>query len=299
MKILMKILFILMVFLTNINIVLAEDFKFSNQYEVEIIESLEKEIESIPYNKMVDYILNFNYDLKNHKNKMYSVSIIKELSYKLCKEHQFYTMNEPKVSEFIKENEYNEIYDDENILKKIKTWILLRPGLMELESKNSVQEQNEEYEKYLKRRNDLFERIINNNKAYAPILAYLPLIDGAELNYKEFPNEFIKFEEKLNNLIKNYPGTEFASYAELELASNYDDKGEPQKAIEELEKLMAKTDNFFSGAGDFYSDIAGELLTLYKERADKEKMKYYMKKINPIVKNYSEIISKCNEYLEN
>lgn len=299
MKMIITTLMAFIVLFSAISLADANGFKFSNQYEVELIENLIKEIQSVSPDEITEYILNFNYEFKNHKDKMYSVCVIKKLVGKLCKENNFYTMNEPKIENYIKENEFSEIYDDENIWKKIKTWILLRRGLMELENKNSIKEQEEEYEKYLKRRNELLDRISKNSNSYAPILTYLSLLDGAELNYEEAPDEFIKCEDKLNSLIRDYPKSEFAKYAEIQLASNYDDKGDTQKAIEELEKIINTTDNFYSGAEDFHSSIAGDLLTLYRSIGNKEKVKYYMTKINPIVINYSEIISVCNKYLNN
>jgi len=296
-KIKIVIVLSLSVILFNIQNVYAENFKFENQYEVEIIEKILSEIDAVKPDNTSLYIINFNYDFYNRKDKMYSNYIIKSLVSKLCKTVPFYTINMPEITEYIKENESNEVYDDQNIWKKIKTWILLRPGLMELERKNSIKEQEEEYEKYLKRRNELLEKIIQHRSEYSMILRYLSLLDGPQLDYEERPDDFIKSEEALKKLIADYPNSEFAYYASQQLASFNDVKGNPQKAIKELENLINNTKNFYSGAGDFHSSIAGKLLTLYREAGNKEKVKYYMAKINPIVKNFNEIMAVCNKYL--
>jgi len=288
-------------FLMSFNFASANDnlnkYIFSNPYEIELIENLITEINNIEPNKISDFILGFNYDLKNRKDKMYSNCIIRLLVSNLCKKNLFYTMTDPKTSKFIEENLSNEIYDDENVWKKIKTWILLRPGLMELEKKRSIKDQEKEYEKYFMQRNELITKIIKNKNEYAPLLTYLSLLDGAALDYEERPNDFIKCEEKLKHLIKDYPDSEFAQYSAQQLASFYEVKGDPPKAIAELEKIINNSPNFYSGGGDFHSSIAGKLLTLYRDNGNKEKVKHYMKKINPIVKNYNEIISVCNQYL--
>lgn len=296
-KIIIIFVFIFLYLSLNPILAAAANFKFTNQYEVEIIEKLISDIKAVKSDDLPMYILNFNYDFYNHKDKMYSNFIVKSLVSKLCKTVPFYTINVPEITEYIKENESNDAYDDQNVWKKIKTWILLRPGLMELERKNSIKEQEEEYEKLLKRRNELFGKIIQQRTEYAMILKYLSLLDGPKLNYKERPEEFKNYEEKLKNIITSYPNSEFAYYAAQQLALFNDTKGDSQKAIKELENLINNTENFYSGAGDFHSSIAGKLLTLYRDADNKEKVKYYMTKINPIVRNYNEIMSVCNKYL--
>ena len=270
-KLVINIFFFFFFFL-NPSFVLAENSKSSNQYEIEIIEKLISEIDNVKSDDVVKYILNLDYDLYNRKDKMYSNCIIRKLVSKICKEVPFYTIKNPNVLAYINENENNEIYDDQNVWKKIKTWVLLRPGLMELENKNSVEEQEDEYERFLKRRNDLLGKIIKNRSDYTLILTYLLLLDGAELDYEERPADFLTCEENLKKLIIDYPNSEFAYYATQQLASYYDIKGDSQKAIEELEKLINNTSNFYSGAGDFHSSIAGELLTLYRNEGNKEKI---------------------------
>ena len=267
----------------------ANDFIYS-EYEVNLV----NEIESNFYNakNKIEFLVNFQYDFKLHKDKMYSIYLLNILRKSLSKSNP-YIMNNKKVLEFISKYENTNFYTDEAIWKKIIVWIFLRPGKFEVTKISS-----EEFFSYMIRRRQILENIIKNNNDYAPIALYLLRItEGDQIGIEPSKEILEKKIKELKNIIEKYPDSEFAPFTLIEISRVYFNDKEFEKAKENYLKIIKNYKNIFIGNGDLYSGVYSELLHICEILKDNDNLKKYFNKINKKIKKYEQLKYIYRQYL--
>jgi len=261
----------------------ANDFVFP-EYETQIIKKLETEINiSIVQSKVMEYVVNFKFDLATHCDKLYSIMIINLLASNLEKNvDDIYFSQQPFYVNFISENEISNSFDDISVLNKLKTWILLRPGKFDLDKIS-----DNEWNNMKNRRKKILEDIAKNNTKYAPIAHYLLTVVDSKITIPQSPVDVIQQKiTAINEFIKNYANTEFALMAKVYIINQHFCAKEYEKAIKQSEEIIKNNKNFYIGPCDLYSAVYRELLNVYSKLNEKEKIKFVIEKINKQSQNY-------------
>lgn len=265
----------------------ANEFIFP-EYEIHIVNNLQNEInESIAQLKLMEYVINFKFDLANHCDKLYSIMIINLLASNIEKNvDDVYFSQKPSYLNFISENESSDIYDDISIFNKFKVWILLRPGKFDLEKIT-----DDEWINMKKRRKKILEDISKNDIKYAPLAQYLLMVVDSELTISQSPIDVIQKKiELLNEFIKKFADSKFALLAKTNIVTQYYCIKEYEKAIKQCEEIIKNNNNLFIGPCDLYSAVYCELLPVYSKLNNKEKIKTLITKINKNSQKYDKMI---------
>jgi len=271
----------------------ADDFIYPNsndfiypEYEVKFIKDFTCNLENASYesdikcddNILIDYVLKFKFDIDSNKNKFYTIFIIKALADEL--ENNTYDMAKNEIAKnFIIQHETSKDYSDSNIWNKFLAWIIMR---------NSTQAKLNTY--FLKRRKTLLNNIIINNHNYSAIASFL-LYENEGL----WPIKCS--EEKIHKSIENYkkiiainPNSEIAGAASVLILSMYIRYSkEYNKAIQQCKDIITKYKNFYYGTNDLYFDAYIEMIEMYKQQNDKEKIIFFLRKLNKNASDYQRV----------
>ena len=275
----------------EINYPNANDYIYS-KYEINLIKELKTSLNKLKtLNDVCEYILNYKYDIKNKKNKYYSIEIILMLLNKLTAYEVVYAptndehflLKQPKIHKFVTEHENLEIYIDDEIWYKIIVWIFLKPI-------------GTEKDLYMERRLNLLKKIIDNNKEYAPIISYLLVI--IDEYYNRMYHHKMRDRDIVKTITDNYPDTEFGAFAYIDIACLYERIEQNEKAIQTLDNIFIKNPrNFFLGNSDLFSSAYAKMVRLYYKIGDKEKTSFFMKKINKNIPNIDKFFDYYNSKL--
>lgn len=293
----MRIIFLIstIILLTVCN-VLAEDFHYPNssdfnypEYEVKLLDDhflkLNKTVnQNLGEDAFINYVINYNYNINSYSKKLFSIIIINSLSMELRKNTKNLSKNEI-AQNFISKYELLDDYSDDNIWKKFIVWIVMRKSKGEKTSDH-----------FISRRCQLLESIIKNNPKYAALSSYL--LNMVELYWPNTsPQQVEKDMVFLNKFIyEDYPNTEFAFKASTLLINKYIYLKNYDQAVLECQKFFKNTDNFFTGVSDIYFDVYREMLVMYRELNQPDKIKFIIEKLNQNSKGYRDIVyiySKC------
>jgi len=270
---------------------LANDFYYPDsneckypEYEVTLINNFIIETHKLRTDiykdrELIEFVINYKYDIDSHKNKLYSIFVINKLAH-LLEERTNDNSKNNIIQNFILQHETSNDYSDKNIWNKFIVWIVLRDSI------NSDDISSD----YLSRRIKLLENIIKNNPKYAAISSYL-MIEIESIWIKPSNEDVSKGIEALELLIKTYPNSEFAAQCEVSILNklivyqkNYD------KALIQCQQIITKYNNFFTGMSDLYFDTYAQILKMYKIQDNEEMIKIFLNKLNKNSKGYKSLL---------
>lgn len=283
-----KYLFFIIIFilLTMCNVQAKEtNYPDANSYsypehEVKIIEGLKASISSLTHtNEMLNFLLNYDFDLQNNKDKFYVIEVICLLSDIPISPSESpdgspFALSNDAVTTFINANENLKKYDGISVWKKIITWLFLKSS--KSESKN-----------WRIRRHKLLLNIIENSKEFAPLVSYLLVFNDT---FYKWPSEHGKRDfEIIQGLIDQFPNSEFAAQASVELANVYFGKENSEKAIQLCQNAIYKFSNFYTGTCDLYTKAYTYLAYIYSKQNNTEKVIFFIEHANKNAPNYEQI----------
>jgi len=283
-----KIFMTIMLLLLAFNYVKADGFDYPKssdliypEYEVKLLHDHFTKLDEVISNQkqyddnaIIDYVINYNYDISSYSNKMYSVIIINSLAMELEKNAWNLSKNKT-VRDFISKYELLDKYDDSNIWNKFMTWIIMRKSFNDKTSDN-----------LLVRRCDLLEAIILKNPKYAALASYL--LNMVELYWPNTPHQAEIDIVFLNKFINDdYPNTEFAAKASTLLINKYIYLKKYDEATNECQKLFKNYKNFYTGVSDIYFDAYYEMMVMYNELKQKDNIYSTLEKLNKNSEGYS------------
>lgn len=271
----------------------ADDFIYPNsddflypEYEVKFIKDFKCNLEKVSYeadkklddNILIEYVLKFKFDIDSNKNKFYTIFIINSLADEL--ENNTYDMAKNEIAKnFILHHETSNDYSDNNIWNKFLTWIIMR---------NSIQAKLDSY--FLKRRKALLNNIIRNNHNYSSIASYLLYEIEGLWPIKCSTEKIHESIENYKNIIAQNPNSEIAGFASVLILSMYVRYSkEYNKAIEQSKEIITKYKNFYYGTNDLYFDTYVELIEMYKQQNDKDKVIFFLRKLNKNAEDYQRV----------
>lgn len=288
-----KILLIsLIIFVIKFDLAYANNFEYpdANLYkydsnEVNLFNNFEKEIKNnvprshnyITDNKIINYVLKFNYNIDSYNNKFFTVFILNELANTVEKNVFSLSKNKTAIN-FIANHEFNNDFSNSSIKNKLLAWVLMR---------QSLSEDSQEY--YIQRRINLLNSIVKNSPKYAAMALYM--ITCHEYIWLDITPKSLKLGiQGLEKVISTYPETEFAAYAHVLIAYQYTYHLKNYNSAIQYVKRAINYKNFYCGGqSDLYSDLYVPLLKAYKESNDMEMVKNILKKINKNSFNYVKI----------
>lgn len=269
----------------------ANEFNYP-QYEVDLLNSVLTKINGQNDKDFKNFILNFEYDLKQHKDRAYSIDVIVALQDKLM-ESCYKIINDKDFLNFIFKYETSPDYDEPTIWKKVVTFVLLRYG---------NHDNSSDYDEYIKtmlRRREILKKIIENNSEYAPIMSYLLFVMDGDMIGVNPPSEVLEAKVKeLQLLIDKFSNSEFAPLAKIEIGMNYFNSRKYTEAIKCYEDVINSYKNCYIGRGDLYTDAYCELVKVYEALKDSEKIKFFFNKINKNMEEYYKFKNFYRIYLE-
>lgn len=242
--------------------------------------------------EFIEKAINFKFDIAKHKNKLYTSMIFSNIHY-LFQKRKISAIRNLKINDFINEQENNEKYDAENILKKITACMFLYPVKTDTEF---VKLNETTLENNINRRHKIFENIIKNDSSYEPIILVLWHLSEFTpgMNIDEV---FKKKIEILESIIEKFKDTEFSNYTLASMGDYYAGKKDFEKAAEIFEKAL-KYNNFYYGFGDYYSYVYAHMVNLYESKKDVEKVKFFLKLINKNFGGYKNLKRYYSEYFD-
>jgi tetratricopeptide (TPR) repeat protein len=285
------LLYVNFLYANEINYPDANDY-FIPEYEVSLINELKSSIHKLNrLDQVINYLLNFDFDLKTHKNKFYVIEIITMLWKKISlfeatrtsssNMNTPFLLENPKILQFVNAHENIEEYNDDEILKKLITWIFLKPI-------------GSEKDLCIERRIKLLNKIIENNIEYAPIIYYLLVV--IDEYYDRSSLHQLRDRDMIKTIIEKYPQSEFAAHAYIDIACLYAQIGQNKNAIQTLNEMFLKfKNNFFLGTSDLFSSAYSEMVRYYYRDDNKEKARVFIKKINKKIPDIDHFLKYFNE----
>lgn len=245
-----------------------------------LIKTALNEIGSCDLKNIIEFITNMNYELKKHKNKLYTAIIIQNLLEKV--KAADIIINNDSCRKFLLTHENNAANDDNGTWKKILVWILLRPGVKEINHYNAI-----EYYRFSLRRQQILRNIIVNNPSCAPLASYLLIVsDGLETGMNAQSLVIDQKIESLQSIIDHYPNSEFAAGAMINIMGCYTSCGKIDKAIQICRSVNEQFKNFHIGLNDLYSEMYLDLVNKFIEINDKNNAESFFKLINVNIADY-------------
>lgn len=271
------------------------------EYEVNLVYNTEKPIETLRLNsddddndKIANFIINFKYDIKTHNNKIYSVYILKQL--KALAENITNIYDNIIINEFINKYEHSDDYNDDEIWNKFIVWVLLEKHFIV----ENYQSEKSIYLNLKERRLSILDKIAQNNKKYAPIAKYITTIIESSMASDYSKVEYLKQKKSmLQKFITEFENTEFAACASGALIQCTGLLGEIKEAEKIAQNAFKQYKNFYTVNSDFYNDIYKDILMIYYKmnNPDKEKIKFYLSKLNKKAGDYDTVCEFLDEKL--
>lgn len=125
----------------------------------------------------------------------------------------------------------------------------------------------------LKKAEELFNNVIENHGLSKAAKLALPELAYAKFEQKQYDEAIAKYKEYLKEISENDP---YISLVRLSLSTCYEQKGEYDKAIESLQRIMEGADNFFKEQAmvslirlyrlDNMQEKSNEILGQFKEK---------------------------------
>jgi hypothetical protein len=252
---------------------------------------------TIDFNAAIKYIVNFDFDLKNNKNRVYTASVINRLADIMQNYESVITSENQDRQNFINEFENINRYDDETIFKKIKVWVFLNEGYLMIQEFES----EKDYYDLINRRHKILQNIAANNKEYSALADFLLIwCDNISILSAESPKDKINTRlVELQMFIDKYPNSEFSAITKIEMIEINSFTEPTEKIVESYNEVFNINNNFYIGGCDLYSSIYYQLMNLYCDLKDKEKTFFFHKFINKNVDVYQQTYKHFENLIDN
>lgn len=272
---------------------------FTKAFDTSLNEVIRKSEERMNYKELKDYILNFEYNLKENKDKYYTIYIITELKNAIVS-NLHTILNDPEISKFIEDNEKTSVYDEKSVWKKIIAWSFTRTGMYDIDSLHTSEaERNQIYAENHERRNKIMRGIIENSSEYAQIADFIMTMVDHDIYVSPSKDKVQKIIDKNVGFLNKYKSSEFSALIENNILNLLIYNEEYDKVVSRSKEILKKYKNFYVGYNtDFYSIIYITMTQLYKQLNQKDKIKDFVDKINKNIGEYDKFIKSCSEFLK-
>lgn len=269
----------------------ANEFRYP-EYEVQLYNSFIIQIRKaerkfhVDPEKYSNYLYNFNYDLKIHKNNPITPKILLKL-FNSFNDILIISQNE-KIKSLIVENENTYIFDDPAIIRKFLTWVCIQVPCSDYEKIKNNKSILFEFEN---RRKKLLESIINNSSEYAPLASYLLTVKESEILLHRSSESLL--HERINTLdayMAKYPGTKFSALAGICKLYCYGKLKKYDQAMNLANEIINGNTNFYVGGSDLYHDVYTELISICTETKKIEMARMFIEKLNKNAEGYDDLI---------
>jgi len=279
----------------------ANDYNFI-EYEVKLVSDAVDPIDALlliadgsENDKIAKYIINYEYDIKKYKTKIFTIHILKKLN-ELAKSITDLGTN-TIILDYINKHENSTDYTIENIWNKFIVWAILDKYFVE-ESYNS---ERKIYVNFDERRVTLLNNIAKNNSECGPLAQYiLTVIESPIMSEYSKKTKLINKQKALQTFINEHPKTEYAACAYGGLIECLGLLGETSEAELTALKVFNQYENFYTVNSNLYNDIYKDILLIYynMRNPDQKKIKFYLSKLNKKVYDYDDVCAFFKEKLE-